>query len=109
MILVITLIGLILTLWFRSNAWLEYTKLLGCNFLSKYKEYEAEVSKYPLLEYHDFLKQNYNCFLIRLITCPVCLSTWLGLLFGFVTHIYLFPVYSIFGLILYLIINKLLG
>lgn len=105
---IICSISLILTIWFRSNAWIEYTRLLKLNCLSKYKEYDAAFRKDPTLEYHTFLKVYYSGFIIRLITCPICCSVWLGLLFGVFTHIILFPIYSILGLLLFLSINKLL-
>ena len=109
MIIIITTISLILTVWFRSDAWLEYTRIFKLDFLSKYRTYDAALIKDPLLEYHDFLRKYYNCFFIRLITCPVCFATWLGLIFGYFTYISFFPIYTIMGLIIYLIIDRLLG
>jgi hypothetical protein len=107
--LIIFYITFILLIWFRTNAWVEYTKLLRLNFLSKYKEYEIATTNEPLLEYHTFLHRYYNCFLTRLLTCPICFSTWLGIIFGCFTYLVLFPIYTILGLILYLIIDKLMG
>lgn len=105
---IVCIIALILTVWFRSNAWLEYTRLFRLNFLSKYKEYDQAFLENPLLDYHTFLRKKYDNFFIRLIICPVCLSVWLGIVFGILTNIILFPIYSILGLILYLSINQLL-
>ncbi len=98
-----------MVIWFRSDAWLEYTRLFRLNFLSKYKEFDIANSKEPGIEYHAFLRRYYNCFFIRLITCPVCFSTWLGILFGYLTLWELIPFYIIGGLVLYLIIDKLIG
>lgn len=105
---IIFYIALILLIWFRTNAWVEYTRLFKLNFLSKYKEYESATIKEPLLEYHTFLNRYYNSFLTRLLTCPICFSTWLGIIFGYFTYLPFFPIYTILGLILYLIIDKLI-
>lgn len=105
---IILLISLILIIWFKTNAWLEYTELFNLNFISKYKEYNKLLIREPLLEYHIFLLRYYNNFIIRLITCPICFSTWIGILFGCFTKIILFPTYAIGGLFIYLIISKLL-
>lgn len=109
MINIIFLIALILVIWFRSDAWLEYTKLLHLNYISKYKEYNEVLKRDSLLEYHTFLRRYYNCFLIRLITCPVCFSIWLGIIFGILTYLSMIPIYSIGGLTIYLLIDKLIG
>lgn len=101
-------IALILIVWFKSNAWIEYTRLFRLNFLSKYKEYDEAFKKDPTLEYHTFLKIYYPGFIVRLVTCPICCSVWLGLLFGLITHVTLFPIYSVSGLLVFLLINKLL-
>lgn len=96
-------------IWFRSDAWLEYTRLLKLNFLSKYKEFDTANITEPGIEYHTFLRRYYNGFFIRLITCPVCFSTWLGILFGYLTIWTLVPYYVIGGLFVYLIIDRLIG
>lgn len=106
---IILFITLVLLIWFRTNAWLEYTRLFRLNFLSKYKEFDAAASQELGLEYHTFLMRHYNCFFIRLITCPICFSTWLGIIFGYLTVWGLVPLYVIGGLIIYLIIDKLIG
>lgn len=108
LLIIICTIALILTVWFRSNAWLEYTRLFKLNFLSKYKEYDQAFLENPLLDYHTFLRKSYNNFFIRLVICPICLSVWLGILFGIITHLTFFPIYSMLGLLLYLSINQLL-
>ena len=107
--IIILLIAFILLIWFRTDAWVEYTRLLHLNFLSKYKEYDIACTKELGLEYHTFLRRYYNCFFVRLITCPICLSTWIGIIFGCYTSWILVPTYIIGGLIIYLIIDKLIG
>jgi hypothetical protein len=106
---IICLIALLLLIWFRTDAWLEYTKLLRLNAMSDYKGYEAAKRDDVMLTYNNFLRQKHDCFAIRLVTCPICQAVWWGIGFGLLTHFYLAPIYIMFGLILFLVTDKLLG
>ena len=81
MILACAIISLILLLWFRTDVWLEYTRLLGLNFLSFYKDFDAKQHQDVSLTYHIYLRRYHNNFFVRLITCPICLAVWLVLFF----------------------------
>ncbi len=105
---VICLIALNLLGWFRTDYWIEYTRLLHLNFLSDYKGYEAAKLKDVMLTYNDFLREKYDCFTIRLVTCPICQAVWWGIGFGVLTGGSI-PIYIMGGLILFLITDKLLG
>ncbi len=106
---VICLIASILLIWFRTDAWLEYTKLFRMNFLSDYKGYERAKTEDVMLTYNNYLRQYHDCFFVRLITCPICLAVWWGLIFGVLTNFGMFPIYIIGGLLLFLVTDKLLG
>jgi len=108
-LIIICTIAVILLVWFRTDAFLEYTRMFRLNFLSDYKGFAAKYHDDVSLTYLAFLRQYHDCFFIRLITCPVCLTVWLGLIFGLLSWIVLIPIYIIFGLMLYLIIDRLLG
>ena len=96
-------------MWFRTNSWLEYTRLFRLNYLSKYKKYDEEYKKDVSLEYLHFLRRDYDSFLIRLITCPVCLATWLGIISGlFFVPILFIPICILSSLFIFLIFDKLL-
>lgn len=103
------LIALILLIWFRTDAWLEYTKLLHLNFIAFYKDFEEKKKGDEFLTYHLYLRRYHDCFLVRLMTCPICIAVWLGICCGLSTYFVLFPVYVIGGLLLFTIIDKLLG
>lgn len=68
---------LLLTVWFQTNAFIEYAKILvvGNKFL-KVDEFEGE-SRMTGVNYPEFLQLNYNCFFTRLISCPYCILFWL--------------------------------
>ena len=132
MVIFISLIlALILLIHFRTEGWVEYCRLLHLNFLSFYKDYDIKKSSDEFLTYHLYLRRYHNCFFVRMITCPVCLIIWLGILLflvevgiaiilasfagiaGFIaiflSAVFSWPIEIILGLIIFLIIDKLLG
>ena len=104
----ICLIALILLIWFRTDAWLEYTTLFKLNMISHYKDYCLKYKEDVSLKYLHYLRRDHNCFFVRLITCPICFATWLGIILGILFNIFMIPIYIICGLLIYCIIDKLL-
>lgn len=80
MTLFIAIIALILLVWFRTDVWVEYCRLIGANFLSFYRDFDSKQYQDVSLTYHGYLRRYHNCFFVRLITCPVCLAIWLVLI-----------------------------
>ena len=104
-----SLVSLILLAWFKSTAFIEYSKLFGLGGVFYVDVYEESLKKNPIDTYQDFLLKNFPCFIIKLITCPLCFSVWVSLVVGLSTNnIYFFPLYNVFGLILYGVTNKVL-
>ena len=97
-------ITLVLVVWFKTNAFVEYINLFKLGGYFKVGEYTKLDTG---LSYPDFLKEFYNSFFTRLISCPICTATWLGIfssaLFGVV-----FINSTIFALFFYLLISKLM-
>lgn len=106
---IICLIALNLLIWFRTDAWLEYTRLLRLNFLSQYKDFDAKYKEDVSLTYNTYLRRYHDCFAVRLITCPICQAVWWGLGFGILTWFAMVPIYIIGGLLLFCTIDRLLG
>lgn len=105
--LICCIITIILLIHFNTEAWVEYCKLLHLDGISKYKEYELKKSNDLSLDYIQYLRQYHDCFLIRLITCPICLSIWLGIIAGTITLSFsLIPLFIVGSLLLYSVINK---
>jgi hypothetical protein len=101
------LISLILIVFFKTEAWVEYCKLLQLDGISQYKDYELKKSNDLSLDYIQYLRQYHDCFLIRLITCPICLSIWLSIIAGtIILSFSLIPIFIVGSLLLYSIINK---
>jgi hypothetical protein len=104
-----SVIALILLIWFRTDAWLEYTRIFHLNWLSFYKEFDVKYKDDVSLTYLHFLRRDHNCFFIRLITCPICMAIWLGLILAIFIHLVLVPPCIVGGLLLFTTIDRLLG
>lgn len=104
------LVSIILLVWFKTEAWYEYTKFLDLGFLSKSDEYEKEKYNDFTITYIQFLRKNYHDnFLIRLITCPICFSLWVSLIISILTFsLFGFPFIMITGLSIYGLLCRLL-
>jgi len=99
-----TFIALVLLIWFRTEAFIEYMRLFK---LGRFFHVDEYLDIKPDEPYPQFLVENFNNFFTRLISCPLCTGVWLGIatipVLGFFTF---FPV-TFFGLFLYLLIGKL--
>ena len=62
----------LLVIWFETDAFAEYARVLGFK-LEKY-----ENSQKVGLDFTTHLALKYDCFIVRLITCPICLCVWLA-------------------------------
>ena len=106
---IILFITLILLIVFKTEAWLEYCKLFHLERISDYEDYELKKSNDLSLNYTQYLRQYHDCFLIRLVTCPICLSVWLGIIAALITWTLPYAlIYIIGSLLLFSMINKLL-
>lgn len=103
-------VAMILIIWFKTEVWYEYTKMFGFQRLSLEKEYEQEKQNDITVDYIKFLRKNWhNRFIIRLITCPICLSYWLSFLVCLCSlNILVFPVIFIGSLILYGLVCRIM-
>lgn len=109
-ILIISLIVLVLLVWFDSEAFVEYAKLAGGGLFFKIDEYEEAQKSRASLDYLGYLTEKYNTFFIRLISCPLCLSIWVSILVTFLVtdSLLLFPTCNVISLIIYKITSNLL-
>jgi hypothetical protein len=96
-------------IWFRTDAVAEYFNLLKIPVLFRLKEYNKLNLEGYGGNYSSFLHEYYkDMFLVRLVSCPVCLSFWCGafsaLWFGSFLHFIVGPLTLFF----YAIFNKVL-
>ena len=110
------LLAIVLLIWFKSNAFVEYAKLLGIQNYFFIPLFEGEKEKDPSLDYIEYLSLHHECFFVRLISCVLCLGFWIALLiclllseFMYVEAIlFKFPIIYLGGLILYGTTSKVL-
>jgi hypothetical protein len=87
-ICLICFIVTILVFWFQTNVFVEY-----CNLLKIKIPLNTSNLTYPQFLYNVYKNEKtLRSFLIKLITCPMCLGFWLCLLTG----IPLFGIFSVF-------------
>jgi len=88
-------ISFILTIWFKTDAFVEYFRFLP--IVKRYQKYKLETG----LHFTDFITFYENSFLRRLIGCPHCISFWLVLLCLCVLPYQYLPAVYIISQILY--------
>ena len=74
-----------LYIWHDTDTFVGYMSLFGLGNFFGIKKFKEERELNPMMDYESYLLINHNSFLIRLITCPICLSVWLNLL-AFAVH-----------------------
>ena len=77
------IISVIMLIWFKSDAFIDYAELFGLNRFIKEKEFRDERLVNPTVSYPLFLKMKcgenkLTKFLFKLIGCRLCSSIWLS-------------------------------
>lgn len=103
----------ILLLWFNTNAFVAYCELLDFKkILLGYTSDSTDLTfpQHLFIKSKILIKCQICIFLIKLITCPICLSTWLCL-FGcfFIGGIMSFPILYITVLFTYYTLIRCIG
>lgn len=74
-------LAMMIIIWLRTDAFVEYISLLPTDLqkLVKVDEYNQYIKDtHETTSYPDFLIIRYNNFFTRLLSCPICISVWLG-------------------------------
>lgn len=106
--MIIFFITTFLIIWFNTEAFVEYIHLTKLPIF-KINEYISAKSTDCSLTYHIFLLSKYDCFFVRLITCPICTCMWICIFLTVTTFISILqmPMLFILSLLLYFIFNKI--
>lgn len=112
--LISPLIAVLMLFWYKTDFVLVYGKIFGLKNLLKITNYEIARKTNIELKYNVFLAINYNNFFIKLLSCQICFSTWLSILFTSIFSIInlnfwlilLIPFNIILGNLLYNLIHK---
>ena len=110
MIYVVFLVTLILLIWFKTDAFIVYTKLFRMDKFFYVKEWEEfKNTKDCSVTYHQFLRmKSPNGFWTKLNTCPICFSVWLSIWFSIPIGSESIPIVSVCSIFLYFLITKLM-
>jgi hypothetical protein len=74
------MLGYLMLLWLKTDAFAEYMNLFRLNKWLHIDEYNQLHQEGYSGNYPDFLFEYYrDKFIVRLVTCPLCLSFWTGL------------------------------
>ena len=76
----------ILLVWFKTDAFVEYLKIVGIKKL--FTDYDLKTnyfnfSNYLDGEFYNITENKYIRFVLKIITCPKCVSFWLCVLVFF--------------------------
>ena len=107
MINAIFMISLILLIWFKTDAFNEYCKLFGLDEKFHLDQYNQVLTDCADISYPDFLVEYHPSFFTKLISCPICLSVWLGIFFSIFEGLFSLGTLSFLGLLFYKLIDKL--
>jgi hypothetical protein len=99
-----------LVIWFKTDAFIEYGRLFGLSKKFKFKEFQDKKLVEPyLLTYPQFLRITHNTFITRLISCPICLTVWMTLVFCILGGcIYLLPLLCVTSWFVYYLLTFLI-
>lgn len=106
--IVASLLSYFLLVWLRTDAFAEYMLLFKITRFFHLGEYKQIRTDGYDGNYIDFLTQYYHdSFFVRLLSCPICISFWLGVACTFfwgLNGLVITPLILFF----YLIFNKLM-
>jgi hypothetical protein len=70
----------VLIVWFHTEAFIEYGRLLGLGRFFKLNEFiTARTADMSIPSYHIYLNMKYDNFFTRLLVCPFCIGFWIVL------------------------------
>lgn len=83
------IIDLLMLVWFKSDAFVEYAELCGLSKILKLEDYQYEKFNNPYITYPIFLKtkcgkNRLQRFLLKLIGCKLCTNIWVSMLAGYI-------------------------
>lgn len=109
------IVCLILLFWYKTNFIWVYGKLFGLSRILAIDKFEGKKMFNPDLTYQVFIATTYRGFVARLLSCTICLATWLSIFVcigdialtdNLLNSALAVPANSIFGVIYFFIIKK---
>jgi len=89
-------LSFLIIIWLDTNALIEYTDIIKLYrivpVLRNYYNVRQQGSDYSFISY---LSQFYDGFWVRLITCEICMSAWLGVIGSMISSYYIYIYYGL--------------
>lgn len=110
-------ICIVLLFWYKTNFVWVYGKIIGLSKILAIDKFEEKKTYNPDLTYQVFIATTYRGFVPRLLSCTVCLATWLSILVSGIETILtsdwsiamlMIPGNAIFGIIYFFTIKKIM-
>jgi len=106
-IITITWSIFILFIWFKTNAFVEYCKVLRLGKILKINNWEVYRLETTNLKYLEYISLKHKNFITSLISCVDCILVWIVLINSIIFDtIYYYPITYIISYFLYKIIKK---
>lgn len=91
----------VLIIWFKTNAFIEYSKLIRLDKFFLIKDYEQKSQGSSDLNYPMYLSVYSDGFFSRLLACPICLCVWMSIMLSINDRIIDAPVIFAFSLLFF--------
>jgi len=70
----------LLFIWFNTDAFIQYSKIIGLSRLFKINDWEDYRLESPRITYLEYLTLKNRGFFTKLISCKPCLTFWLSII-----------------------------
>lgn len=114
--ILVNLVTLVMLIWFKSDAVVEWFSLIGLKKLIKKREYiDMRMEQMPIdINYPTFLKMRYKNFITKMLACSLCFCVWIStilcLVISFFTSFWfmlMMPTIVILSMITYGVVTSL--
>jgi len=102
----ISFILMSLVIWFKTEAFIEYSELFKLDKIFKIEDYKTYKKTNPTMDYNTFLRLKYPNFITKLISCPYCLGFWITIFFVYFYGIINLSICYLISIILYKLLDK---
>ena len=97
----------LLFIWFNTDAFIQYSKIMGLSKLFKIIDWEDYRITNPKIKYLEYLSIRHRNFFTKLISCKPCFNFWITLVVCiFFNSLVIYPIIYMMSYIIYKIIEK---
>lgn len=97
----------LLFIWFKTDAFVNYGKLLGFSDKFKISDWEDYRILNPKISYLEYIFLKNRNFLTKIISCVPCFLFWIAILVSLVLNsLFYYPITYILSYVFYKLIDK---